>query len=312
MKNIKIAFDPQTNLYMAVAQDLRGYSNSKILVEGKEVQNPMDSNLIVFKEKPKNITYQFTGKRPNGYINSAGFGNISDEEYDKIRRSITENATWDDDSEEWTFKSVEDEVAHVRFKREWSRNYTEETTEEPVEIEFIYHPISELPEITPMYLEGGTIFDTMCIYNCNGADLFNKRCEERGLTKAKHENEKGLTYWLSHKDNYRFAKLGGSYCTSDAESSQFRSHRKGSYNELKEVHNENIKKIDIIIDRFIAKQNEEELKSVTLGGVVTIMHNIKTKLQGIEANSKTRGSYNALCTYLQEEIIKLEKLAIKK
>jgi hypothetical protein len=311
MKNIKIAFDPKTNLYMASAQDFRGYSTSKILVDGKEVQNPMNSPYIIFRELPKTITYQSTGKRHVGFINQEG-KTITDDEYSELNRSISKNASYDDDREELTFKSVEDEVAYVRFRREWIRHYTEETTEEPINIEVIHHPVSDTPEIMPMYLERGTIFDTMCIYNCNAAELFIKRCEERGLTKGKHENEKGFTYWLNHKDNYRFGKLGGSYCTSDVESSQFKSHRKGSYEELKTVHEENIKRIDTIIDRFIAKQNEEALSAETLGGVITTMYGIKSRLSGIEANAKTRSSYNLLCNFLQEEIAKLEKISIKK
>jgi len=310
MKNIKFAFDPKTNLYMASAQDFRGYSTSKILVEGKEVQNPMNSPYIIFKELPETITYQSTGKRPDGYINSEGT-KITDDVHSKIHKAITQNAYWDDDAEEWTFKSIEDEVNHVRFKREWARNYIEETTEEPIQIEVIHHPVSDIPEITPMYLESGTVFDTICIYNCNAADLFVKRCEERGLTKGKYENEKGFTYWLNHQDNYRFARLGGSYCTSDTESSQFKSHRKGSYEELKAIHAENISRIDIIIDRFIAKQNEEALSDETLGNVITTMYGIKSRLSGIVANAKTRSSYNMLCVFLQEEIRKLEKISIK-
>ena len=311
MKNIKIAHDPKTNLYMVSSQDLRSYSSSKFLIEGKEVNNPMNSPFIIFKEKPKNITYQSTGKRANGYINTIG-KKITDHEYVSLQNAVTKNAYWNDDSEEWTFNSVEDEVAHVRFKREWSRYYTEETTEETVEIEMIYHPVSDCEEITPMYLEGGSVFDTMCIYSCNAADLFIKRCEELGLTKGKHENEKGLTYWLSHKDNYRFAKLGGNYCTSDTESALFKSHRKGSYVELKTIHNTNIKHIDTIINRFIAKQNEEALNSETLGSVLTTMYGIKSRLNSIEANAKTRSSYNTLNNFLQEEIAKLEKLSLKK
>jgi hypothetical protein len=194
----------------------------------------------------------------------------------------------------------------------WLNPETEETTEETIEIEMIYHPVSDCEEITPMYLEGGSVFETMCIYNCNAADLFIKRCEELGLTKGKHENEKGLTYWLTHKDNYRFAKLGGSYCTSDTESAQFKAHRKGTYVELKTVHNTNIKHVDAIINRFIAKQNEELLNSETLGSVLTTMYGIKSRLSGIDANAKTRSSYNALCNFIQEEITKLEKISIKK
>jgi len=311
MKNIKIAHDPKTNLYMASAQDFRGYSTSKILVDGKEVQNPMNSPYIIFKELPEIVTYQSTGKRPYGYINTIG-QKITDHEYTSLQNRVTQNAYYDDDAEEWTFKSVEDEVAHVRFKREWSRHYTEETTEELIQIEVIHHPVSDTPEITPMYLESGTIFDTMCIYNCNSAALFVKRCEERGLTKGKHENEKGFTYWLNHQDNYRFAKLGGNYCTSDIESAQFKSHRKGSYEELKNVHSENINRIDTIIDRFIAKRNKESLSDETLGGVITTMYGIKSRLSGIQANAKTRSSYNALCNFLQDEITKLEKISIKK
>jgi hypothetical protein len=296
---------------MASAQDLRGYSTSKILVDGKEIQNPMNLPLIIFKELPKIVTYQSTGKRPDGYINTEG-NKITDDEYFEIRKSITKNASWIDEVDDWRFLSVEDEVAYVRFKREWVRNYTEETSEELIEIEVIHHPVSDMPEITPMYLEGASIFDTICIYNCNAANLFVKRCEERGLTKGKHENEKGFTYWLKHNDNYRFARLGGNYCTSDIESTKFKSHRKGSYEELKTIHKENIKLIDAIIDRFIAKQNDEVLTAETLGGVVTTMYGIKSRLSGIEANAKTRSSYHALCNLLQEEITKLEKLSIKK
>ena len=311
MKTIKIAHDPKTNLFMINYADLRSYLSIKILVDDKLIENPMNSPYIIFKEKPSKIEYVVTGNRTEGYIHTDG-RTMTDDEYLSMRNQITKNSHWNDDTDEWSFNSVEDEVAYVRFKREWSRKYTTETKLESVNMEFIYHPVSEYPEITPMYLNGGNVFDTICHYSCNGAELFIKRCEELGLTKAKHANEKGLVYWLDHADNYRFAKLSGNYAVTDVDVQKYRQSARGSYDEMVTTHKSNIDKIDTIIRSFLARRNKEKLKETTIGDMISLLETINSRVHGISPVSKSRQSYYNLINLVETELKTLREISLNK
>lgn len=309
MKTIKVAHDPKTELYLINFSDVRSYSSTQFLINGKEVSNPMNSPVIVFKEIPSKIELVVTGKRTNGYIINDKI--ITDEEYNsELSRLTKKGRGWDDDKEEWIFDNVEDEVNYIRFTRSVKRNYTEETTSDLIEIEIIHLPVSEYPEITPFYLEGGSVFDTLCTYQSNSATMFRERCEHYGFTKASHDNEKGKVYWLSHNDNFRFAKLGSSYVVNDADKLKFREKSKGTYEEMIAIHEKNIELIDGIIKNFIAKTNQEELKGKTLGEMVTTLERINNRIHGLSVYANSRSAYRELITFTETELKRLRNLTL--
>jgi hypothetical protein len=197
---------------------------------------------------------------------------------------MTQNGVQDEDTYEWEFEEIEDQVKFLRFDKTWTRKYTEEPIVEELEIEIIEHPVSEIPEIIGYFNTGGnSIFDTICEYRLNSAHLFKKRCEHFGIVKAKSENEKGNVYWLEDRyTDFRFAKLGGNYCASDELNRSVRTTARGTYEELKKLHESNVEKIDNIIKDWISKQDKTKIDPITLGKEISFLSSLMERVRKME------------------------------
>lgn len=307
MNNIKIAFDPKTGLYMGSNQDLRSTSNRKILVDGEEIQNPFGTPMVVLKEKPSKIISITMGKNLVGWEDLKTGKTISPEEYNSLRNELTSKGTLDEDdygNYEWEFDEVEDQVNFLRFEKTWIKKYTDEPVISEFEIEIIEHPVSEIPEIVgSFHLGGNSIFDTLCTYSVNSGKLFRDRCEHFGLTKAKNDSEKGNVYYLEDRyDNFRFAKLGGSYCTNDETVRMVRSNARGSYEELKKIHEKNIEIIDSIISKWISKQDQKTLDVVTVGKQISFLDSLLSKVISLDVKRADLSSQRSIIQSIRENL----------
>jgi hypothetical protein len=303
MNNIKIAFDPKTGLYMGSNQDLRSVSNRRVLVNEEEIQNPFGTSMVVLKEKPSKIISITMGKNAVGWEDLKTGKTISHEEYNSLRNELTSKGTLDDDNE-WEFDEVEDQVNFLRFDKTWTRKYTDEPVISEFEIEIIEHPVSEIPEIVGSFHAGGnSIFDTVCTYSVNSGKLFRDRCEHFGLTKAKNDSEKGNVYYLEDRyDNFRFAKLGGSYCTNDESVRMVRASARGSYEELKRVHEKNIEIVDSIISKWISKQDQKTLDIVTVGKQISFLDSILSKVISLDVKRADLSSQRSIIQSIRENL----------
>jgi hypothetical protein len=283
MDKIKIAFDPKTGLYMALDSDLRS-TYRKILVDGEQIENPFRSSTVVLKGKPSKIEYISTGKNFVGWENTKSGELISQEDHSVLLNEIIKKGKFDDEEYTWSFEEVEDHVEFLRFEKAWVKKFTEEPITKQMEIEIIEHPVSDIPEITPSFsLGSNSIFDTICTYSLNSADLFRKRCEHFGITKAKSENEKGNVYWLEDRyKDFRFAKLGGNYCSSDELNRSVRTTARGTYEELKKLHESNVEKIDNIIKDWISKQDKTKIDPITLGKEISFLGSLMERVRKME------------------------------
>lgn len=310
MNKIKIAFDPRTGLYMGSSSDLRSNSNRKILVDGEEIQNPFGTSTVVFKEKPSKIISITTGRNFIGWEDLKTGTTISIEEYDSLRKEMIRSGVQDDETYEWEFEEVEDQVRYLRFDKTWTRRYTEEPIVGELEIEIIEHPVSEIPEIIGSFSTGGnSIFDTLCEYRLNSAHLFKKRCEHFGIDKAKNDSEKGNVYWLEDRyDNFRFAKLGGNYCANDELNRSVRVTARGSYEDLKKIHESNVEKIDLIIKNWISKQNQKELDIITIGKQISFMDNLLENVRKLDVKKSDCSAQSSILRSIREN---LESLTAK-
>jgi hypothetical protein len=304
VKKIKIGYDSKTNLYLVKYSDIKSYPG-EILVDGKKMENPLGHPYMVLKELPKKIEKITTGRNFIGWKNDRKL--ITQEEFDLLSKEITSKGvfTWDDedqDSSGYSFDDIEDKIKWIRFKAEWKREYTEDPIIEEIEIEVVNLPVSDIPEITPMFLSGGNIFETMCEYHCNSADLFRSRCEKLGFKKADNDSQKGNVYWLSHKDNFRFAKLGGEYCSNDTDVQKVRSFRRGSYDELKDLHERNIKEIDSIINLWISKRDEKKLTSIQIGDQIKFMEGILNSIRSLGVKKSDQSSYYSIIKRISDRL----------
>lgn len=313
MKTIKIAYDKSVGLYSIQASDLRVYTTSKFLIDDKEVVNPFNSPVIVFDKMPSSIKYVTTGRNLVGYSDNSSEGKpfITTEEYLSKKQELTSKGNWDDDCEEYIFSSVEDEVNWVRFSRTWTAEYSSEPIVQEVEMELIEYPVSKSKYIVPNYKVGSTsIFDTTCTYNNNAADFFRERCIERGLSVASNENQQGKVFWLSHKDDFRFAKINGTYCSSQEQVRQFRSTVRGTYEELEKVHQKNIELVDSIIDLQLSKLNNRKINSQELGDMITFLNATFSNVQKLDVKVANRSSHSHVIKTLKDKIEELKQISL--
>jgi hypothetical protein len=303
MDKIKIAFDPKTGLYMALDSDLRS-AYRKILVDGEQIENPFRSSTVVLKGKPSKIEHISTGRNFVGWENTKSGELISQEDHSVLLNEITKKGELDDEEYTWSFEEVEDHVEFLRFEKTWVRKYTEEPITKQMEIEIIEHPVSDIPEITPSFnLGSNSIFDTICTYSLNSADLFRKRCEHFGITKAKTENEKGNVYWLEDRyKDFRFAKLGGNYCSSDELNRSVRTTARGTYEELKKLHESNVEKIDNIIKDWISKQDKTKIDPITLGKEISFLSSLMERVRKMEVKKVDHPSQRSIVASISSRL----------
>lgn len=311
IKTIKVAYDKTVNLYSIQASDIRSYSSVKFTLDDKEIENHFNAPFIVTDKMPENIKMITSSRRISGYTDSDTNSTISIEEWNSKRNSIMSKCDWDEDKEDYSFNELEDEVAWIRFKRTWAPVYTDEPKIEPVSIEVIEYPVSKSEYIIPNYKIGGaSIFDVTCTYNCNSAEFFRKRCIEKGLLAATHENEKGKVFWLNHNDNFRFARINGEYCASDAISTSFRSHLKGTYEELEQRHQKNIEIVDSVIDSALSKMSNRKMNSYELGEMISFLDSTLTNLRNIDVMKSSRPSHLHLTSRISEKLKELRELTL--
>lgn len=310
MNKVKIAFDPKTGLYMGNNSDLRSHSSRKILVDGEEIQNPFGTSTIVLKGKPSKIITITTGRNFIGWEDLKTGTSISIEEYDSLKIEMTQNGVQDEDTYEWEFEEIEDQVKFLRFDKTWTRKYTEEPIVVESEIEIIEHPVSEIPEIIGSFSTGGnSIFDTICEYRLNSAHLFKKRCEHFGITKGKNEYEKGNAYWIEDRyTDFRFAKLGGNYCASDELNRSVRVTARGSYEDLKKIHESNVEKIDLIIKNWISQQNKTKIDSVTLGQEISFLTSLMEKVRKMDVKKVDYPSQRSIISSISSRLEDLKQI----
>lgn len=311
MKTLKVAYDKTVNLYSIQASDIRSYSSVKFTLDDKEIVNHFNAPFIVIDKMPENIKMIISSRRISGYKDVETNAFLTVEEWNKKRNELASKGEWDDDREAYVFNELEDEVAWIRFTRSWITEYTDEPTIEPVQIEIIEYPVSKSKYIIPNYKIGSSsIFDVTCTYNCNSSELFKERCLEKGLLAATHENETGKVFWLSHTDNFRFAKINGLYCASNELANAFRSHLKGTYEELEKAHVRNLELIDSIIDSSISKMSNRKLTPSEIGETVSFLESTLNNIRGLSVMKADRSKHVHIIGKITEKLKEFKEVAL--
>lgn len=144
-----------------------------------------------------------------------------------------------------------------------------------------------------------SIFDTICSYECNKEELFSERCKLHGLTKASSDHEKGKVFFLG-SSRMRYAKINSNYCVDDERDRIIRTSGRGSYEDMKKIHERNLQIIDEIILEALSKMNPSKIEEPTLGKVISDLITIYNRVLALDVKSKSYSSQRGVLKQIED------------
>jgi hypothetical protein len=298
--SIKVGYDSQTSLYV-----VKTIYNRALIVNGRPLVDALrgtsnGADLITISEKPETITYKTTSRKLIGYDNTEDMTTISVSEYNKLRQVVIDSRLYldedADEDDEFTYKTLEDEVFAVRFFRTYKPIY--ETVEEvhSMEIEIIEYPVSAYKNIVPLHsMDAKHILETNCKFTPNNNELFFEICESYGIDRSRIE--------IPTHSGLRFVKIDNSYVSGmeDFEKSASLSVI-NTYDKCIERMNDNRKKLDDLISFHLAKQSQKKLDNATVGNLLAQLKILQNSVYGLDVKAKEHNSQRAISNKIAELI----------
>lgn len=301
-KTIKVGYDSQTGFYT-----FKNMFNTTMEVNGKSVSDPLrgfrSGELTVISEKPETITYKTSGRKLIGYDNTEDMTTISLEKYKEIEAAISKTREYDEDSEEFTYANLEDEVFALRFYRTHKAIYENVDEVHNLEIEFIEYPVSAFKSIIPLYsIDAANIFETKCKFIPNNTELFFDVCASFGIDKSRID--------IPTHSGLRYIKIDDKYVTGmeDFEKTASQSII-GTYEECIARMNSNRKKLEDAIGFQIAKQSQKVLDKATVGHLLTELKILQNSVYGLDVKQKEYASHRSVQNRINELINVYKELA---
>lgn len=295
--SIKVGYDSKTSLYT-----FKTMYNTTMEVNGKSVNDPLrgfkSGELIVISEKPETITYKTSGRKLIGYDNTEDITTISLEKYREIETEISKTREYDEDSDDFTYVKLEDEVFALRFYRTHKAIYENIDEVHNLEIEFIEYPISSHKSIIPLYaIDANNVFETKCKFIPNNTELFFEVCASFGIDKSRID--------IPTHSGLRYVKIDDKYVTGMEDFEKTASASAiiiGTYEECVARMNANRKKLEDCISFQIAKQSQKVLDKATVGHLLTELKILQNSVYGLDVKQKEYASHRSVQNRINELI----------
>jgi hypothetical protein len=305
-QTIKVGYDAQTGMYTF---QVNAPYNSKVEVNGKSLVNPLtgafkNGDLYVTSEKPETITYTSSARNVVAYLNTETEQQISIEAYRALQNEVNSSRTYNDDTDEYEYASIEAEVAAVRFSRSYNPVYEDQVTIHEYEIEMIEYPVSAYSNIVPLYsLDAKNIFETKCKYMPNNMTLFYEVCEKYGIDKERIN--------MPTHSGLRFVIIDDSYLTGaeDFEKSMFANQTIGTYEECIARLNGARKLLDDMVSMHLAKNSKKVLDKGTVGELLKELLTLKSQVSRLDVKQKEYNSQRSIVAKTNELIETYKQLA---
>lgn len=301
-KTIKVGYDSQTGFYT-----FKNGFNTTMEVNGKSVNDPLRSfrsgELTVISEKPETITYKTSGRKLIGYDNTEDMTTISLEKYKEIEATISKTREYDEDSGEFTYTSLDDEVFALRFYRTHKAIYENIDEVHNLEIEFIEYPVSAYKNIIPIYsIDTNNVFETKCKFVPNNTELFFEVCASYGIDKSRID--------LPAHSGLRYVKIDDKFVTGMEDFERSTSQTIiGTYDECVARMNSNRKKLEDNISFQIAKQSQKVLDKTTVGNLLIELSILQNRVRNLDVKQKDYSSQRSLLNKIGELINVYKELA---
>lgn len=99
------------------------------------------------------------------------------------------------------------------------------------------------------------------------------------------DHEKGKVFFLG-SSRMRYAKINSNYCVDDERDRIIRTSGRGSYEDMKKIHERNLQIIDEIILEALSKMNPSKIEEPTLGKVISDLITIYNRVLALDVKSK--------------------------
>lgn len=301
-KTIKVGHDSQTGFYT-----FKTGFNASMEVNGKSIADPLrgfrSGELIVIAEKPEAITYKTSGRKLIGYDNTVDLTTISIEKYKEVEAKINLTREWDEDSEEFTYSNLEDEVFALRFAKTYKPIYESVDEVHNLEIEFIEYPVSAYKNIIPLYsLDAANVFETKCKFVPNNIEMFLEVCTSFGIDKSRID--------IPTHSGLRYAKIDDTYLTGAEEAEKSSGATTiGTYDECLTRMNSNRQKLEDMVSMHLAKRSQKVLDKGTVGELLKELLVLKGRVSGLDVKQKDYSSQRSLNVKISELIETYKQLA---
>jgi hypothetical protein len=301
-KTIKVGHDFQTGFYT-----FKTGFNASMEVNGKSIADPLrgfrSGELIVIAEKPESITYKTSGRKLIGYDNTVDLTTISIEKYKEVEAKINLTREWDEDSEEFTYSNLEDEVFALRFAKTYKPIYESVDEVHNLEIEFIEYPVSAYKNIIPLYsLDAANVFETKCKFVPNNIEMFFEVCTSFGIDKSRID--------IPTHSGLRYAKIDDTYLTGAEEAEKSSGATTiGTYDECLTRMNSNRQKLEDMVSMHLAKRSQKVLDKGTVGELLKELLVLKGRVSGLDVKQKDYSSQRSLNVKISELIETYKQLA---
>jgi hypothetical protein len=300
--SIKVGYDSQTGFYT-----FKNGFNTTMELNGKSTSDPLrgfrSGELVVTSEKPETITYKTSGRKLIGYDNIEDLTTISVEKYKEVEAKINLTREWDEDSEEFTYSNLEDEIFAFKFARTYKPIYENVEEIHNLEIEFINYPVSAYKCIIPLYsLDANNVFETKCKFVPNNSELFFEVCASYGIDKSRID--------LPTHSGLRYVKIDDKFVTGMEDFEKTSSPTIiATYDECVARMNSIRKRLEDIISFQIAKESQKLLDKGTVGELLKELLALKNRVLGLDVKQKDYSSLRALTTKITELIETYAQLA---
>ena len=300
--SIKVGYDSQTGFYT-----FKNLFNTTMEVNGKSVADPLrgfrSGELTIISEKPETITCKTSTRKVIGYENTEDLSILSIEEYKEIDNKIALTREYNEDSEEFHYANLEDEVFALRFYRTYKAIYQNVDEVHNLTIEFIDYPVSAYKCIIPLHaIDANNVFETKCKFVPNNTELFFEVCASYGIDKSRIDipNHSGL----------RYVKIDDKYVTGMEDFEKTSSATiVGTYDECIARMNSNRKKLEDAIGFQIAKQSQKKLDKTTIGHLLTELKVLQNSVYGLDVKQKEATAQRAISNRINELINIYKELA---
>ena len=303
--SIKVGYDSKTNLYTFKTPG--SYLAKNVCVNGNPITDPIRGHkvgeLMTINEKPETITYETSERKLIGYDNTETITTISVKEYQETVDKISETREYDDDSEEFTYNTLENEVFATRFFRTHKAIHENINTVHHMDIEFIQYPVSEYSNIVPLYsIDAKNIFETKCKFTPNNLQLFKDICKSRGIDDSRID--------IPSHSGLRFVKIDDKFI-SGMEEFEKTSNREiiATYEECVVKMNSIKTNLTELINFHFAKQSQNVLDKATVGHLLSQLQILQNSVYGLDVKVKDESSQRSVSNRIHELIKVYKELA---
>ena len=299
--SIKVGYDSKTGLY--TFKPTVNYA-STIEVNGKPAVDALrgirSGELITLSEKPESITYKTTSRKLIGYDNIEDMTTIGVSEYNKLRQKVIDSRLYldedADEDDEFTYKTLEDEVFSLRFFRSYKAIHESIEDVHDLEIELIEYPVSAYSNIVPLHsMDAKNVFETNCKFTPDNSSLFFKICEGYGIDRSRID--------IPTHSGLRFAKIDGNFVSGMEDFEKTSSVSIINTYEACIERMESIKtKLTDLISFHFAKQSQKIVDKSTVGHLLAELSLLQNSVRGLDVKAKEANTQRHIYTRIAELI----------